>query len=254
MALLKVAAGLLLLSVAHMQMGAAHEDPNCTFVTEVGMVEGLSVAGAALSALGGASLAPSHHTVFLPNDDAFTALITTLNTTTEALLTDATLQNKTIAIFAYHVLAPDQNYTAAELVSNRTIATKLGELTGESYPLNFQRQTAGARAVRVRGVGSTASITNDTSTEICGRQVYIIDTVLLPGAVADIPNNVPELLAAELAAEEEASAEAPVPEAGDGDDSSAEGPSTAAPTSDATSTAISSLLLASVAAAAVAAL
>lgn len=38
------------------------------------------------------------------------------DTTTEALLTDATLQNKTIAIFAYHVLAPDQNYTAAELV------------------------------------------------------------------------------------------------------------------------------------------
>lgn len=62
-----------------LQMGAAHEDPNCTFVTEVGMVEGLSVAGAALSALGGASLAPSHHTVFLPNDDAFTALITTLS-------------------------------------------------------------------------------------------------------------------------------------------------------------------------------
>ncbi len=65
--------------VPRAQLVAGHEDPVCTFTAAVGKVNGLAVAGEVLTALGGANVAPTHRTVFLPNDAAFAALIAALS-------------------------------------------------------------------------------------------------------------------------------------------------------------------------------
>lgn len=56
----------------------AHELEGCNFAANISDRANLTVAGQALTALGGADLFGSHGTVFLPSDAAFTDLVTTL--------------------------------------------------------------------------------------------------------------------------------------------------------------------------------
>jgi uncharacterized surface protein with fasciclin (FAS1) repeats len=218
----------------------AHEVEGCSFPANITDRANLTVAGQALTALGGSDLFGSHGTVFLPNDAAFTALVTALNVTPAQLLGD-TLVNTTVAILAYHYLA-DSKYTEAQLLGNRTLQTGLAELASEasgrnvSYPLTF-RTPAGTPAVNTQAGGSTsdgevtpveivganttANIVQDLG-DVCNRQVYVIDTVLIPeDDLADIPQTIPAAVAARVeAAEAEEAAEeaaAPAPES-DGDE------------------------------------
>ncbi len=62
-----------------MQLATGHENPDCSFVDEASKVEGLKVAEQALTALSSGDLVAPHHTVFLPNDKAFTSLIAALS-------------------------------------------------------------------------------------------------------------------------------------------------------------------------------
>lgn len=71
--------GLRLANSPGVSLPQAHEDPDCSFPANITDRANLTVAGAALSALGGADLFPTHGTVFLPNDAAFTALVTALS-------------------------------------------------------------------------------------------------------------------------------------------------------------------------------
>ena len=56
----------------------AHEEEGCSFPANITDRANLTVAGQALTALDGSNLFGSHGTVFLPNDAAFTALLTAL--------------------------------------------------------------------------------------------------------------------------------------------------------------------------------
>jgi hypothetical protein len=56
----------------------AHEVEGCSFPANISARANLTVAGQALTALGGSDLFASHGTVFLPTDAAFTALVTAL--------------------------------------------------------------------------------------------------------------------------------------------------------------------------------
>ena len=51
----------------------------CSFPANISSHANLTVAGAALEALGGADLFASHSTVFLPTDTAFAGLLTALS-------------------------------------------------------------------------------------------------------------------------------------------------------------------------------
>ncbi len=65
---------------------AIHVQVNdCTFTVAVGKVNGLAVAGEVLTALGGANVAPTHRTMFLPNDAAFAALVAALSESTATM-------------------------------------------------------------------------------------------------------------------------------------------------------------------------
>ena len=57
----------------------AHEVEGCSFPANISDRANLTVAGQALTALDGSNLFGSHGTVFLPNDAAFTALVTALS-------------------------------------------------------------------------------------------------------------------------------------------------------------------------------
>ncbi len=56
----------------------AHEVEGCSLPANISDRANLTVAGQALTALGGSDLFGSHGTIFLPNDAAFTALLTAL--------------------------------------------------------------------------------------------------------------------------------------------------------------------------------
>jgi uncharacterized surface protein with fasciclin (FAS1) repeats len=236
------ATALLALSATSVQ---AHEIEGCSFPANISARANLTVAGQALTALGGSDLFASHGTVFLPTDAAFTALVTALDVTPADLLGDD-LVNTTVAILAYHYLS-EHMYTEAELLGNMTVQTGLGELASEasgtnvSLPLRF-RTPSGAAAVdtqaggstsdgevtpvEIVGVNSTADIVQDLG-DVCNRQVYVIDAVLIPVRdLADAPQTIPAAVSARVAAAEaeeaaeEADAPAPAAES-DGDEASA---------------------------------
>lgn len=171
----------------------------------------LTVAGQAFGSTD-VELATAHHTIFVPTNAAFTALLKKLNLTAAQLLTDPKNKDVLYGTLAYHVLAPEGHYTDASLVGNKTITTQLGALGNASYPLTFA-QPAGAKSVQITAKASKAS-TVGQPTRICDREVFVIDTVLLPGSVP--AKTVSNLVAASVAK----APETPAPASdSDGDDS-----------------------------------
>ncbi|KAL2641580.1 hypothetical protein R1flu_009167 [Riccia fluitans] len=120
-------------------------------------------------------------TFLAPNNTGFENLVSVLNRTMEDIISP---NNKAASILMYHVILSP--VFAKDLQNGATVST----LLGKGYNLTVNT-TSGVQFATP--VNSASVVTADI--KVCDSVVHIIDTVLLPAALPEIPNYVPRQFA-----------------------------------------------------------
>ncbi|KAL2641543.1 hypothetical protein R1flu_009130 [Riccia fluitans] len=119
-------------------------------------------------------------TVLGPNNKAFDDLLAILSSMNLTLADTITPNNKAASILLYHGIPTP--VLSTDLTNGTTVST----LLGADYKLTVDT-TAGVKFVTP--VNSASVLTADV--KVCDSVVHIIDAVLLPGQLTDIPNYIP---------------------------------------------------------------
>ncbi|KAL2641568.1 hypothetical protein R1flu_009155 [Riccia fluitans] len=123
------------------------------------------------------------HTFLAPNNTGFENLVSILNRTIEDI--SISPNNKAASILLYHVIPSP--VLAKDLQNGATVSTLLRRLNSlETYNLTVNT-TSGVQFATP--VNSASVVTADI--KVCDSVIHIIDTVLLPAALPEIPNYVP---------------------------------------------------------------